>query len=96
MNQSQQQDHFKRNFIITCIIAVTLCILFYVLTQVYLFIPLKQQLQQFADDHKAEQKQVEAMTCEQLHDGMLHNTIQWSDDVQRASERYVSGCEGQK
>lgn len=46
------------------------------------------------NDEKVAQSQIESMSCSQLHDALLHNTINGtSSDVQRATERYVAGCE---
>jgi len=38
-------------------------------------------------------KQIESMSCTQLHDALLHNTINGTEHIQRATERYVAGCE---
>ncbi len=38
-------------------------------------------------------KQVESMSCTQLHDALLHNAINGTSHIQRATERYVAGCE---
>lgn len=40
-----------------------------------------------------ERGKVEIMSCKELKNGLLHDTIQFSDNIQRASERYIGLCE---
>ena len=52
-----------------------------------------QQFKQEDDNQKTISNQIEAMSCNQLHDALLHNTINRTSHIQRATERYVAGCE---
>lgn len=90
----EEPDHFKRNFVILLVCLISGSALVIIILQVYAFDPIDKKIKELDAEDKAESKAVEIMTCQQLHDGLLHDTIKWSENIQRATERYVAGCEG--
>lgn len=61
-----------------------------------LFLMAVDIYQEYNTEQKLEQmisEKIENMSCVELHDALLHNKINGTNHVQRATERYVAGCE---
>lgn len=90
---SAEVDHFKRDLAIILLCLGSVISVVVIGLHIFLVDPVQQQIKKLQENFTAEQKHVELMSCQELKNGLLHNTIQWSSNIQRASERYIGGCE---
>ena len=68
--------------------------------QTFLIDPIQAEIKQdnatYYKNFNGEKQAILGMDCKELHDSLLHDKINFTENEQMASDHYVAMCEGSK